>query len=312
MTRAIALSRPKLGLGSAAAAHLRQQWIFILFIAPFALTSLVLGLWPIVLSIKLAFTDSFTALSANPTFVGFENFASVLSDPLFANSLKVTIVYTLIAVPLNVGLALWLSLFFSSRKLARGQTIFKMILFLPVVCPEVATYVVLKSFFNLRFGVINTTLASLSLPIFPGLTEPVTAFITLLLIEAWSHVGLFAVIFLANIALLDDSQEEAAKIDGATPLQILWFIKIPQLRPAIIINTVYCLILYLKVFSVSYIVSSGGPLFSTNFVSYYAWIKFSAGNYGEATAAATILFALVCVCSGLMYWFLQRGSINDR
>jgi multiple sugar transport system permease protein len=291
---------------------LRQQWIFVLFIAPFALTSLVFGVWPIAQSIKLAFTDSFTALSPDPKFVGLENFQSVLSDTAFANSLNVTLLYTALAVPLNVGLALLLSLFFSSENLARGRTMFKMILFLPVVCPEVASYVVLKYFFNLRFGVINTALANLNLPIFSGLTEPVSAFITVLAIEAWSHIGLFAIVFIANIALLDDSQEEAAKIDGANPLQVLWYIKLPQLRPAIIINTVYCLILYLKVFSVSYIVSHSGPQSVTNFVSYYSYLKFSAGNYGEATAAATILFVIVCVCSGLMYWFLQRGSQNDR
>lgn len=311
MTRTVATlrgSQRATRFGSTAVANVRQQWIFVLFVAPFAVTSLLLGLWPIVESVKLAFTDSFTALSVNPAYVGFENFQAVLSDPAFINSLNVTILYTIIAVPLNVGLALALSLFFSSRKLARGQTIFKVILFLPVICPEVATYVVLKNFFSLRFGVINTVLATLHLPEFAGLTEPVSAFITLLLIEAWSHVGLFAVIFIANIALLDESLEEAAKLDGATPLQILWFIKIPQLRPAIIINTVYCLILYLKVFSVAYIVSHGGPQSATNFVSYYSWVKFSAGNYGEAMAAATVLFVLVCVCSGLTYWFLQRGD----
>ena len=73
-------------------------------------------------------------------------------------------------------------------------------------------------------------------------------------------------------------------------------------------TAVYALIEFLKTFTVVYLVSRGGPRFTTNFVSYYAWMKFSSAQYGEATAIATVLFAIVFVISGAAYWLMTRGD----
>jgi ABC-type sugar transport system permease subunit len=288
--------------------RLRQHAILYLFVAPFAITTAVFGIWPIVESMRVAFTESYSALGNNPLYVGLANFRSVLLASQFHDSLWRTLLYTALAVPLNLVLALGLGLLLTHPVLKRGRTLFKLAVFLPVVCPEAASYIVLKSMFNQDYGAVNYALRSLGLPPFAGLTSPWTAFATLLAIETWSHVGLYALIFLTNLQLTDKSLDEAAAIDGANRWQALVWVIIPQLRPAIAVNAVYALIEFLKTFSVVYIVSRGGPQFSTTFISYYAWTKFGSGQYGEATAIATLLFVAVFLMTGVAYWLMNRSD----
>jgi ABC-type sugar transport system permease subunit len=279
-----------------------------LFILPFALLTAIFGLWPIIEGIRVAFLDSTTALGDAPTYVGLQNFRAVLSDAAFASSLWRTLLFTCVSVVLNVALALALALMLAHPLLSRGRTWFKLAIFLPTITPDVASLIVWKWMFTQDFGVVNHVLTGLGLPRFAGITTPVGAFITILIIEAWHHVGLYTLIFLTNLQLLDRSLEEAAQIDGASRLRRFWHVVLPQLRPAITVNTVYALIEFLKTFTVVFVVTKGGPNFSTNFVSYYAYTQFSTGAYGPAAAMATLLFAIVAVVAVTAYRAADRAA----
>ncbi|MCA3644658.1 MAG: sugar ABC transporter permease, partial [Methylobacterium sp.] len=111
---------------------------------------------------------------------------------------------------------------------------------------------------------------------------------------------------LANLSIRDRALEEAAHIDGATTWQRWRYVILPQLRPALVINTVYALIQFLKTFTVVVVMTKGGPNDQTNFVSFYAYQLFDQARYGEATAMATILFAIVIAIS------LTAYRIGDR
>jgi ABC-type sugar transport system permease subunit len=130
--------------------------------------------------------------------------------------------------------------------------------------------------------------------------------IAILIAELWHHTGFYILIFLANLAICDRALEEAAQIDGANRWQRKLYVVLPQLRPALLINTVYAVIEFLKTFTVIVIVTKGGPNGATNFVSYYAYRLFDQGRYGEATAMASILFVIVAVCA------LAAFRIGDR
>jgi ABC-type sugar transport system permease subunit len=279
-----------------------------LYILPFAALTMVFGLWPIAEGIRVAFVDSQTALSDAPAYVGLANFRAVLADPGFLDSLWRTLLFTFASVALNVALALALALLLANPLLERGRTLFKLAIFLPTITPDVAGFIVWKWMVNQDFGAVNHALAALGLPGFPGITTPVGAFATLVAIELWHHVGLYTLIFLTNFQLLDRSLDEAAQIDGATRWQRLWRIKLPQLRPAITVNTVYALIEFLKTFTVVFVVTRGGPNFSTNYLSYFAYGRFNTGAYGEAAAMATVLFALVFGMAVTAYWALEREA----
>ena len=286
----------------------RRQPVFYLFILPFAALTIVFGVWPILLSIQVSLTGGATALRPEPDYVGLANYLSVLADPVFLSSLWRTLLYTLLAVILNVGFALAYALLLHSALIGRGNLFFKAAMFLPVVTPDVAGYVVWRWLFDQSFGAINAALSGLGLPEFGGIASPTTVFPSILIAELWHHAGFYAVIFLANLAICDRSLEEAAEIDGANTWQKQLNVILPQLRPALIINTVYAVIQFLKTFTVIVVMTKGGPNDATNFVSYYAYRLFDQGRYGEATAMATILFAIVILFALLAYRIGERGD----
>ena len=275
--------------------------IFWLFVLPFAGLTAVFGVWPIVLSIQTSFTASASALKPSPTWVGLANYAAIFADPVFLASLWRTLLYTLIAVVSTISLALLYALLLNSALIGRGRTFFKLAVFLPVVTPDIAGYVVWRWLYDQSFGAINVALAALGLPAFGGLASTSTVLQAVLVAELWHHLGFYVVIFLANLALCDKGQMEAADIDGANALEKFWHVVLPQLRPALLVNSVYALIQYLKTFTVVAVMTKGGPNDATNFLSYYAYQLFDQGRYGEATAMASVLFAIVIVlAAGLM------------
>lgn len=287
----------------------RRAWnerLFYLYALPFAALVILFGLWPIVQSIRVAFLDSYTALSPDPRWVGFANFATIFADPYFLASLRITLIFTAISVVANVAVALALVLAVNSPLVRRGSTLFKLCIFLPVITPDVAAFIVWKAMYDQDFGAINAALAAVGLPPLAFLARADSALWAIAVAELWKHVGFYTIIFLTNLALLDPELDRAAMLDGASWRQRLLHVTLPQLRPAITINAVYALIQFLKTFTVAVVMTRGGPNFATNFISYYAYRRFDEALYGEATAMATTLFVLVGVLGYALYWSAER------
>lgn len=284
-------------------------WVFYLFALPFAGLTIVFGLWPIALSFLVSITKSATALRANPDYVGFANYIKVMSDPVFLASLWNTLLYTGLAVVANVAFALGYAFLLNSVLVKHGSTFFKIAMFLPVVTPDVAGYAVWRWLYDQSFGAVNAFLELVGLPDFGGIASPNTAVLAILIAELWHHAGFYVIIFLANLAICDKALEEASALDGATPWQTKLHIILPQLRPALVINSIYAIIQFLKTFTVIVVMTKGGPNGTTNFVSYYAYRLFDQGRYGEAMAMATILFVLVAVIAFVAYRIGERGRV---
>ncbi|MDQ2083601.1 sugar ABC transporter permease [Xanthobacteraceae bacterium Astr-EGSB] len=283
-----------------------RERVFYLFVLPFAALTILFGVWPILLSVQVSLTASASALGASPKYIGLANYVAVLADPLFVASLWRTLAYTVLSVAANLAFALAFATLLDSSLIRRGNLFFRLALFLPVITPDVAGYVVWRWLYDRSFGAINAALTSIGLPAFGGLSSPDTAMAALLIAELWHHAGFYMIIFFANLAIRDRSLEEAAHIDGATTWQRWRYVVLPQLRPALVINTVYAMIQFLKTFTVIVVMTKGGPGDRTNFVSYYAYQLFDQARYGEATAMATILFAIVIVLS------LTAYKLGDR
>jgi multiple sugar transport system permease protein len=281
--------------------------VFYLFALPFAALTILFGLWPILLSIEVSFTASATALKPLPSFVGLANYAAILADPVFIASLARTLLYTALAVAANVSFALLYALLLDSNLIGPGRTLFKLAVFLPVVTPDIAGYVVWRWLYDQSFGALNAALKLLGLPAFGGIASPHTAMLAILLAELWHHAGFYVLIFLANLAICERALSEAADIDGAGPWRKFAYVVLPQLRPAITINVIYALIQFLKTFSVVVVMTKGGPNDATNFVSYAAWQMFDQGDYGRATAMATVLFGIVMLVGLGAYAASERG-----
>jgi len=258
---------------------------------------ILFGIYPIIKSIQMSFTASGTSLSSKPEYIFFSNYVSIFKDPYFLDSLRITLLFTIFSVPLNIMVAFLLALILGSPILKKGSVFFKLSVFLPVVVPSMAAAVVWKWLYNVNFGPISAICNYLGLPEFSGLANVHTVLPSLGAVELWKHVGLYTVIFVTNLQLIDKEMYEAAFLEGANYLQRTLLITIPELSPAFKLNIVYATIQFLKTFTVSLVMTQGGPNFASNFVSYYAYSKFKLANYGEATAMGTVLFVLVILIS---------------
>lgn len=283
---------------------IKKYWILYCFIGIFAVISIVFGVYPMLCSMYYSFFKTNTVLT-DPVFVGFGNYIKLFKDSYFWNSLTVTLLFTVICVPLNLAAALLLAQLLNHKGLSkRAQLLFKLAVFIPFITPDVVGSVVWKQFFNSN-GAMNSMLLMLGMEAKGWLTESGLALGVLAFVELWKHVGLYTIIFLTNYQLIDQSMYEAATTDGANAWQLYFYITLPSLKPAFMMNAVYALIQFLKTYTVSRIITFGGPNYATNFLSYYAYSKYEKMDFGMATAIATFLFALIVILT-------MAGSLIGR
>jgi ABC-type sugar transport system permease subunit len=286
--KTIGYSSPKTKILSLIGRH----WILYVFISVFAMLSLVFGIYPMIRSVQFSFLKSNTVFTTQET-VGLNNYLKLFKDPYFWNSLKLTLLFTAISVPLNLISALCLAQMLAYKGInGTAMLFFKLAVFIPFITPDVVGAVVWKQFFNTN-GAMNQLLQSMGLQPIGWLTQPGTAIGVLAFVELWKHVGLYTIIFLTNYQLIDPSMYEAAHMDGAGAWQKYRFITLPTLRPALVLNTIYAFIQFMKTYTVSRIITFGGPNYSTNFLSYYAYSKYEIMDFGSATSIATILFTFI-------------------
>ncbi|MEW4413281.1 sugar ABC transporter permease [Clostridium sp. AN503] len=287
---------------------IKKFWPLYLFIGGFGVLSVIFGLYPLLKSMVLSLVDSHTVFTS-PKFVGIDNYIRIFRDPYFWNSFRVTVIFTVCSVTLNLVSALLLAQLLSYKGIKRGLLLFKLAVFIPFITPDVVGAVVWKQFFNSN-GALNQLLGLLGLEPVGWLTTGWIAVCVLIFIELWKHVGLYTIIFLTNYQLIDTTMYEAADIDGATSWQRYRYITLPTLKPAFVLNCVYAVIQFMKTYTVSRIITFGGPNYATNFVSYYAYTNYEKMDFGAATAIATVLFLVIIILT--LVGMKLGGDENER
>ena len=287
------LSKPK----SARSQWLRrwkksETWLFYLCISPWLIGFLIWTAGPMIYSLYLSLTnwDLFTA----PRWVGLDNYKDMFTDnPDFWQSLKVTAIYSFVSVPLSLAGALALAILLNSK--VRGIAFFRTIFYLPSVLPSIAVAVLWIWVFNPAYGILNILLALVGINGPKWLGDPHWALPALILMSLWS-LGGSVIIFLAGLKGISSTLYEAAELDGASKMQRLINITIPQLTPTIFFNLIMSIIGSFQVFTQAYAMTEGGPQQSTLFYMYYlfdmAFIKF---RMGYASALAWVLFLIIMV-----------------
>lgn len=276
----------------------RQGLTGYLFISPWLVGFMVFTLVPFVASIGLSFSR-YDIVSA-PTWVGLANYRELLTrDALFWHSLRVTLTYAVVAVPVGllagVSLALLLSLD------VRGMSVYRTIFYLPSIVPVVATSVVFVWLLNPNIGLVNGLLRLAGVDGPNWLGNPRFALPALILMGLWA-VGGSMIIYLAGLKDIPLQLYEAAVIDGANTWQRTWHITLPLLSPVIFFNLVMGVIQAFQYFAQAYIMTQGGPEDSTRFYALYLFDR--AWQYldmGYASAMAWILFLLIMALTALIY-----------
>jgi len=247
-------------------------------------------------------------LTGRVDFVGMANFANMFTaDSLFGKVVGNTLIFTLGLVPLNILLSLGLAVALTSQ--LRGMTIFRTVFFAPVVTSAVAWAIVWKFMLQHESGTINQYLALIGIDGPNWLREPAWAMVSVIVTRALKNMGLNMIIFMAALASLPKSYNEAALVDGANSWQIFRKITLPLLAPTTVMVVIITVIGSLKVFDHIVLLTGGGPANSTMVLVNYIYHQgFQFFETGYASALAVVLF-LVTLILTVIQWSLRRRFV---
>lgn len=257
----------------------------------------------------MSLTDWNLSRFYEPKFIGFENFEYIFNDPKFLLSVKNTIVFAVFTATLKTVLGLVLALALDRQ--LKTKNLMRTIYYLPAVLSMVVVGIMMKSIFSLD-GVFNNLLGSIGLDFLQKdwVMNKSTAMAVVIFADVWRWTGFNMAIFLAGLQGIDKEYYEAAKIDGASGWNMLRKITLPLLMPAFTINIVFNVIGGLKVFDQVFIITGGGPGFTTQVLSTYVFTNYSQGLLGRSTAMSLILFIFVYGSSSIVNYILKKKEVD--
>ena len=288
----------------------RETLTFYLLISPWLLGLLIFVLGPIMASLGISLTR--WDMLSPPEPVGLRNYARMLDDRLFWQSLSVTVRYTLLYVPSELIGGLLLALLMNQVS-ARGIRILRTLYYMPSVLSGVAFVVVWMWRFHPEAGLIHDTLAMVGIRGPRWLADPNTALTALWLMSLWG-LGRTAVIYLAGLRGIPRELYEAAAMDGAGAWPAFRHITLPMLTPAIFFNLVLSVISTFQTFTSAFVATNGGPLDATLFYVLYLYRKaFQDFQMGYASALAWVLFLIILALTLLIvrsgqWWVYYEGE----
>jgi len=231
-------------------------------------------------------------------FHGLNNYLNLFKDEAFWQSLRNTVYFTVIVVPLQCTLALGLALLVSGKR--RGVSVFRTMYFSPQVTSMVVIAILWTILYNsnANTGLINAFLTNIGLNTIDFLNSPKTAMNSIIFMSAWQGAGYQMMIFVAGLNSIPAEQYEAASVDGAGRWGKFCFVTVPGLMNTIKYVIMITLIQAMKLFTQPYIMTKGGPQNSTKTLVYYIYEQgFQRGHFGYACAAATVFFILIVTLS---------------
>ena len=276
----------------------------LIFILPAIVGTFIFIVIPIFCLLGLSFTkwDLLNPIQ----FVGLENYKDLFSEQLFYKLLKNTVVYAVSVSILGVIIPLVLAAILNSK--IRGSEFYKTAYFLPFITPMIVIGIVWEWIFDPNIGVLNNIL---NLHI-NWLYDVHYAMPALIIVSVWKLIGYNMVIFLSALSGISQSLFEAAKIDGATPVQTFKNVTVPMLSPTIFFVVIITAISSFQVFDLIYLMTQGGPLDSTNVLVYAIYKNaFEYFNVGKASAIAYVLFTIILVLT-LVQWNLRKKLVYNE
>jgi raffinose/stachyose/melibiose transport system permease protein len=278
-----------------------RMYPFYFSIGALVLYSLFMVL-PGLMGFYLSFTD-WNRYSSEIHFIGLRNFALIFSKQNYWHSITNTIIFTLVTIVLKTVVALLLALLLT-KGLRRFFNFHRVIIYLPAIIPMIVVGIVFRSILHPTTGILNEFLRAIDLDFLAQrwLTNTDIALYSVILVDTWKGVGFIMVILIAGLQVIPTEYYEAAQIDGASPWDEFWKITLPLLMPTLTVTTVLNLLYGLKVFDIVWVLTNGGPGYTTETVYTMVFKEFSKGRYGVSTALSTLLFAIMLICG---YWLIN-------
>lgn len=280
--------------------RISEQTIFLgTCIVPYLLHLLLFSIGPMIFAVYLSFHD--WAVVTSPRFIGLENFTRLFTqDRVFLTSLRNSLTYTILNVPISVSTAMIAAVLLNNIK--RFQAFLRTAYFLPVVTSIIACSIIWKWLYQPSFGLFNQILRLLGLPGIMWLESPRTALVSIMAMNIWKSMGFKVVLFMAGLQFIPQTYKEAALIDGANPLQVFRHITLPLLMPTTAFVMITAVIGCLQVFEPMYVMTQGGPLYATTTIVYHLYMRaFENFQMGYAASIAFVLLVIIIVLTLLQY-----------
>ncbi len=286
-----------------------------LFISPWIIGLIVFSLLPLLSTLILSFME--WDIYSDPTWTGFDNYQNLFTDKLFYQSMKVTLLYSLFSIPLNLVFGLMLSLLLNSK--LKGINLFRTIFYIPSVITGVAVAMLWIWIFNSHFGLINYVLDMFSIKGPRWLKDPKWILPSYILISLWG-VGGNAVLFLGGLQNIPEQLYEAARIDGANRWKIFWKVTLPLLTPTLFFLLLMGIIGSFKIFTTAYMINGGGggPENAGLFYMLYLYQKaFVSLDMGYASAMAWVGGLISLTLAVLVYrtqnkWVYYEADVVQK
>jgi multiple sugar transport system permease protein len=285
-----------------------KSWQGLAFTSPAIVLLALFFFVPVFLCFALAFTNA-RLISPEPAkFTGLDNFQRLFADPLFWKSLRNTLYFAVIVVPLQSALALVLALLVNGQ--GRGKNFFRTVYFVPVVT-SIVVVSILWRFMYAPDGLVNNLLQAVSFNVIQGtdwLSNPSTAMPAIIFMSIWQAVGFHMVIWLSGLQTIPGEQYEAAALDGASAWQKFRYVTWPGLKDTRTFILVTITIAAFSLFAQVNVMTNGGPLDATSTVVFQAVrTGFTQQQTGYASAISLVFFALVLTVS-----LVQRYLTRDK
>jgi len=271
------------------------------FLAPLYLTVGLFVLAPVVATLVDSTLRDVVWLPVR--FVALENYAAVAADPLFRESLRFTLLFTLVSVPLELVLGLGIALVLNGALPFRG--LLRACVLVPWAIPSAVSARVFELVYDYGHGAANAVLRALHLTQEPvnWLGTSAGAFAAVVVADAWKTTPFVAILFLAGLSAIPDDLYRQARVDRAGLFQRFAFITLPMLRPVIVVALLFRTIEALRVFDAVYVLTGGGPGGSTMSLSLHAYDYLASGDFGYGSALSAVLFAVALALSILYVRF---------
>ena len=281
-----------------------QKAAGLVFILPAVLGIFIFIVIPVICSFGLSFVK-WDLL--NPVkFVGLQNYREIFTEPLFFKILLNTVVFAGATSIFGVIIPLVLAAILNTK--IRGSEFYKTVYFLPFITPMIVIGIVWEWIFDPNIGLMNKVL-HLNIN---WLYDPHWALPALIIVSVWKLIGYNMIIFLSSLSAISDSMFEAAKIDGANPVQTFRYVTIPLLSPSIFFVVIITAINSFQIFDLIYLMTQGGPLDSTNVLVYAIYKNaFEYFNVGRASAIAYVLFVIILVLT-IAQWNLRKKLVYNE
>jgi len=273
------------------------------FVTPGVAVILLFGAAPIAWSAVLSFQKS--TLFGPGTTMGLANYRQLARDPVVAQAIGHTLLYTALFVPGTMLAGLLLAV--AMNRNIRGITLYRTAAYATMAISTISEAIVFIWLFDPSYGIANYALSKAHLPQQQFLNSPSQALYVIAAMTIWGWTGFAVVIYLAALQGVPQNLLEAAAIDGAGPWRAFRRVTLPLLSPASLFLAVWLTINALQLFDEVYLSTKGGPLNATTVVVYYLYEQaFQQFNFGYASAIAYVLFLVILVITAVQFWAGRR------